>query len=45
MARIRGAERGKQGLVSGLFTRIVYATTRRRVARVVMAVQLVVTRR
>jgi alkylhydroperoxidase family enzyme len=41
MARIRGAEPSKQGLVSGLFTRIVYAMTRRRVGRVVMPVQLV----
>jgi len=41
MARIRGAEPSKQGLVSGLFTRVVYAMTRRRVGRVVMPVQLV----
>jgi len=41
MARIRGAEPRKQGLVSGLFTRIVYAMTRRRVGRVVIPVQLV----
>ena len=41
MARILGAEPSKQGLVSGLFTRIVYAMTRRSVGRVVMPVQLV----
>ena len=41
MARIRGAEPSKQVLVSGVFTRIVYAMTRRRVGRVVMPVQLV----
>ena len=41
MARILGAEPSKQGLMSGLFTRIVYAMTRRRVGRVVMPVQLV----
>jgi len=41
MARIRGADPSKQGLLSGLFTRIVYAMTRRKVGRVVMPVQLV----
>jgi AhpD family alkylhydroperoxidase len=41
MARIRGVDPSKQGLLSGLFTRIVYALTRRKVGRVVMPVQLV----
>ncbi len=41
MARIRGADPSKQGLLTGLFTRIVYALTRRKVGRVVMPVQLV----
>ena len=41
MARIHGADPGQQGLVRGLFTRIVYAMTKRRVGRVVMPVQLV----
>ena len=41
MARIRGADPGKQGVLSGIFTRIVYAMTRRKVGRVVMPVQLV----
>jgi hypothetical protein len=41
MARIRGAEPSKQGLLSGLFTRIAYGMTRRKIGRVVMPVQLV----
>jgi AhpD family alkylhydroperoxidase len=41
MARIGGADPSKQGLLSGLFTRIVYAMTKRKVGRVVMPVQLV----
>jgi hypothetical protein len=41
MARIRGADPSKQRLLSGLFTRIIYALTRRKVGRVVMPVQLV----
>jgi hypothetical protein len=41
MARIRGADPSKQGLLRGLFTRIVYAMTKRKVGRVVMPVQLV----
>lgn len=41
MARIRGADPSKQGLLSGLLTRIVYAMTKRKVGRVVMPVQLV----
>jgi len=41
MARIRGADPSKQGLLSGLFTRIIYAITKRKVGRVVMPVQLI----
>jgi hypothetical protein len=41
MARIPGADPSKQGLLRGLFTRIVYAMTKRKVGRVVMPVQLV----
>ena len=41
MARISGAEPGKQGLVSGLFTRIAYALTKRKVGRVVTPVRIV----
>jgi hypothetical protein len=41
MARISGADPGKQGLWSGLFTRIVYAMTKRKVGRVVMPVRIV----
>jgi alkylhydroperoxidase family enzyme len=41
MARIRGADPSKQGLLRGLFTRIVYAMTKRKVGRVVMPVQLI----
>lgn len=41
MARILGADPSKQGLLRGLFTRIVYAMTKRKVGRVVMPVQLV----
>ncbi len=40
MARISGAEPGQQGLVSGLFTRIAYAMTKRKVGRVVKPVQI-----
>lgn len=40
MARISGAEPGRQGLVSGLCTRIAYAMTKRKVGRVVKLVQL-----
>jgi len=40
MARISGAEPGRQRLVSGLFTRIAYALTKRKVGRVVKPVQL-----
>jgi hypothetical protein len=41
MARIRGAEPSRQGLLSGLFTRIVYGMTKRKLGRVVMPVQIV----
>jgi hypothetical protein len=41
MARIRGANPAQQGLLSGLFTRIVYWLTRRKIGRVVMPVQVV----
>ena len=40
MARISGAEPGKQGLVSGLFTRIAYALTKRKVGRTVLPVRI-----
>jgi len=40
MARISGADPSRQRLWSGLFTRIVYALTRRKVGRVVMPVQV-----
>ena len=41
MARIEGAEPRKQGLSSGLLTRIVYAMTKRKLGRVVMPVRIV----
>ena len=41
MARIRGADPGRQGLLGGLLTRIAYRLTKRRVGRVVMPVQIV----
>ena len=41
MARIRGADPGRQGLLSGLLTRIAYRLTKRKVGRVVMPVQVV----
>jgi hypothetical protein len=40
MARIRGTEPSRQGLFSGLFTRIVYGLTKRKLGRVVMPVQV-----
>jgi hypothetical protein len=40
MARIQGAQASDQGLI-GLFTRIVYALTKRKVGRVVIPVQIV----
>jgi hypothetical protein len=41
MARITGADPSKQGLLSGLLTRMVYALTKRKVGRVVMPVRIV----
>jgi hypothetical protein len=40
MARISGADPSRQSFFSGMFTRIVYALTRRKVGRVVMPVQV-----
>jgi hypothetical protein len=40
MARIHGADPGQQGLLSGSFTRVVYALTKRKLGRVVMPVQV-----
>lgn len=40
MARMAGADPGKQGFFQGMFTRFVYAMTKRKVGRVVMPVQI-----
>lgn len=40
MARIDGADPGKQGLFHGLFTRIIYSMVKRKVGRVVMPVKI-----
>lgn len=40
MARIPGADPRRQGWLSGLFTRAVYALTRRKLGHVVMPVQV-----
>jgi hypothetical protein len=40
MARIVGADPSQQGLFHGLFTRIIYALTKRKVGRVVMPVKI-----
>jgi hypothetical protein len=40
MARIEGADPGRQSLWHGLFTRLVYRMTRHKVGRVVMPVQV-----
>ena len=40
MARIEGADPGSQGLFQGMFTRIVYSLTKRKVGRVVMPVRI-----
>jgi hypothetical protein len=40
MARILAAEPSKQGLLQGLFTRIIYAMTKRKVGRTVMPVKI-----
>jgi alkylhydroperoxidase family enzyme len=41
MARLRGADPGKQGFLSGLLTHVAYALTKRKVGRVVIPVQIV----
>ena len=41
MARLQGADPGKQGWAHGLLTRVAYALTKRKVGRVVMPVQIV----
>ena len=40
MARIDGADPGQQGFFQGMFTRIVYALTKRKVGHVVMPVRI-----
>ncbi len=40
MARIPTADPSRQGLFHGLFTRIVYAMTKRKIGRVVMPVKI-----
>jgi hypothetical protein len=40
MARIAGADPSQQGLFRSLFTRIIYALTKRKVGRVVMPVKI-----
>jgi len=40
MPRIRGADPSQQSLLSGLFTRIVYALSKRKLGRVVMPVKV-----
>ena len=40
MARIAGADPSQQGLFRRLFTRIIYALTKRKVGRVVMLVKI-----
>ncbi|HST11551.1 MAG TPA: hypothetical protein VLL05_14340 [Terriglobales bacterium] len=40
MSRIRGADPSRQNFLSGLFTRIVYALTKRKLGRVVGPVQV-----
>jgi len=40
MARIEGADPGRQGFLHGLFTRIIYSMTKRKVGRVVKPVQI-----
>lgn len=41
MARIQGADPSQQGFLRGLFTRIVYWLTKRKIGRLVMPVQIV----
>lgn len=40
MARIEGAEPGRQGFLQGMFTRIIYSMTKRKVGRVVTPVRI-----
>ena len=40
MARIGGADPKQQGILHGLFTRIIYGMTKRKVGRVVMPVKI-----
>jgi len=40
MSRVPGANPSRQGLLSGLFTRIVYALSKRKLGRVVAPVQV-----
>jgi hypothetical protein len=40
MARIDGADPSNQGLLHGLFTRIIYSMVKRKVGRVVMPVKI-----
>jgi hypothetical protein len=40
MARIEGADPRKQGLFQGLFTRLIYSLTKRKVGRAVMPVRI-----
>ena len=40
MARIEGADPGKQGFFQGMFTRLIYWMTKRKVGRVVMPVRI-----
>jgi hypothetical protein len=41
MARVRGAEPSELGLLSGLFARIVYALTKRKLGQVVAPVRVI----
>jgi hypothetical protein len=40
MARIEGADPNKQGVFQGLFTRIIYSMTKRKIGRAVMPVRI-----
>ena len=40
MARIEGADPKKQGFLHGLFTRVIYSMTKRKVGRVVMPAKI-----
>jgi len=40
MARIEGADPGKQGLLQGVFTRIIYSMVKSKVGRVVMPARI-----